>query len=96
MANNFKILSHRTGDNLNLHLAGDFDGSSAFELLNLLDENLDDTAHVSIDTSNLKKIHAFGRKVFRHNLFRLRIDQSRIRFVGENARDIASTEIRYS
>jgi len=96
MANNFKILSHRIADNLHLHLAGDFDGSSAFELLNLLHENLDDTAHVSIHTSNLKKIHAFGRKVFRRNLIKLRIDQSRIRFVGENAGDIAPIEIRRS
>jgi hypothetical protein len=36
MATNFKISSHRTESKLHLNLAGDFDGSSAFELLNML------------------------------------------------------------
>jgi hypothetical protein len=49
MANNFKILKKRTECNLYLNLAGDFDGSSAFELLNMLKENLENTAHVRID-----------------------------------------------
>ena len=40
MANNFKIKIQRSVDNLNICLMGDFDGSSAFELLNSLTENL--------------------------------------------------------
>jgi hypothetical protein len=39
MATNFKISSHRTESKLHLNLAGDFDGSSAFELLNMLKDN---------------------------------------------------------
>ena len=36
MASNFKIFIHRNDDNLHLRLMGDFDGSSAFELINAL------------------------------------------------------------
>lgn len=90
MANNFKILRHRTDGNLQLSLAGDFDGSSAFELLIMLEENLDNTARVSINTSNLKKIHPFGRQVFNHNFSRLKHHRTCVRFIGENADQITS------
>ena len=46
MAQNFKISTHRTIENLTIRLVGDFDGSSAFELLNALWENL-----------NMREIH---------------------------------------
>ncbi len=36
MASNFRIFLHETRDSLHLKLDGDFDGSSAHELLNTL------------------------------------------------------------
>ena len=36
MAYNFRIFIRRNSDSLNLELRGDFDGSSAFELVNAL------------------------------------------------------------
>ena len=57
MANNFKIAIHRNGCNLQLNLVGDFDGSSAFELYNVLKENLDSAKHVFINIEHLKKIY---------------------------------------
>jgi hypothetical protein len=36
MASNFRIYCHQNRDNLHLKLIGDFDGSSAYELINLL------------------------------------------------------------
>ncbi len=91
MASNFKILRHRTDGNLYLNLAGDFDGSSAFELLNMLIENLDNTARVSINTSNLKKIHPFGLQVFYHNFSKIKHHQTCVEFIGENEGQITST-----
>lgn len=90
MANNFKIISNRTKSNVHINLAGDFDGSSALELFNMLNESLDNTARVSINTSNLKKIHPFGRQVFTHNLSRLKHLRIRVRFIGKNADQITS------
>ena len=91
MANNFKILRHRTDDNLQLSLAGDFDGSSAFELLNMLKENLNNTARVSINTSNLKKIHPFGLQVFNQNFSKIKHHQTWVEFIGKNADQITLT-----
>jgi hypothetical protein len=90
MANNFKILKHRRNGDLQLSLAGDFDGNSAFELLNMLKENWDNTAHVSINTSNLKKIHPFGRQVFNRNFPEIKHHQICVEFIGRNAARITS------
>jgi len=38
MASNFSIFFHRNSDNLYLKLMGDFDGSSAHQLINILKE----------------------------------------------------------
>jgi hypothetical protein len=39
MASNFRISTHRNSESLHLKLVGDFDGSSAFELINVLKKN---------------------------------------------------------
>ena len=80
MANNFKILRHRTDGNLHLDLAGDFDGSSAFELLNTLETNLHSNDCVSINTSSLNKIHPFGRQVFNQHFSKLKHHQTSVLF----------------
>ena len=36
MASSFRIVMHENSENLHLRLIGDFDGSSAFELLDIL------------------------------------------------------------
>jgi hypothetical protein len=84
MAHNFKIFMHRTIDNLHINLKGDFDGSSALELLNTLKENLNSTKRILIDTNNLKKIYPFGWEVFDHNLSILMDHRIRIQFIGPN------------
>jgi len=91
MAHNFKISTHRTIDNLYVRLIGDFDGSSAFELLNALRENLNSAKFILIDTYNLKEVYPFGREVFYYNFLRIKNQRIRIRFVGPNALNMAPT-----
>ena len=91
MAHNFKIFMHRTIDNLHINLKGDFDGSSAFELLNILKENLNSTKRILIDTNNLKKIYPFGREVFDYNISKLMNHRIRIQFIGPNTLRSAPT-----
>ena len=91
MAHNFKIFMHQTTDNLNINLLGDFDGSSAFELINLLKDNLNGAKRIFIDTNNLKKIYPFGREVFNRNFSKLRDHRVRIQFVGSNAFQIVTS-----
>jgi len=65
MASNFKIFSDRTKSNPNLKLVGDFDGSSAHELINALKEQHGSAAKIFVDTSSLSSIHPFGLDVFK-------------------------------
>ena len=91
MAHNFKIFMHQTADNLNIDLLGDFDGSSAFELINLLKDNLNSAKRIFIDTKNLKKIYPFGQEVFNWNFSKLRDHRINIQFVGSNAFQIVTS-----
>lgn len=67
MASNFKILIHRNDDNLHFKLMGDFDGSSAFELINALKAHYGEAGNVVINTCGLSSIHPFGLVVFQKN-----------------------------
>ena len=84
MAHNFRIFAHQTIDTLHINLLGEFDGSSAYELLNYLKDNLNGAKSILIDTNNLKKIYPFGREVFDHNLSKLMDHRIRIQFIGPN------------
>ena len=66
MAHNFKMNIHCRIDKLFIRLTGDFDGNSAFELLNALSENLNNTKYILIDTKKLQEVYPFGREVFYH------------------------------
>ncbi|MEE4603773.1 MAG: hypothetical protein V2J65_20995 [Desulfobacteraceae bacterium] len=89
MAQNFKISIHRTLDNLYIRLMGDFDGSSAWELINAIRENLNSFKFIQIDTNKLKKVYPFGREVFKSNLLNVTDERIRIQFSGPNALRIA-------
>lgn len=92
MASNFRILMHRNSDSLHLKLAGDFDGTSAFELLDLVKKNGSGLRKVFIHTSNLKTIHPFGLHVFEKSLSDLKGSSFQLLFTGEYARQIAPAE----
>ena len=64
MASNFKILSQKQKGNVHIRLTGDFDGSSACELINALEACSETKGKVVIDTCGLLSIHPFGRGVF--------------------------------
>jgi anti-anti-sigma regulatory factor len=67
MASNFKIICHQKGDNLHIKLEGDFDGSSALELIDTLKKHLGKVKKVFIQTGSLASIHSFGLTVFQNN-----------------------------
>ena len=84
MANNFKFLSNRVTDKIRLKLYGDFDGSSACELINILKDYRSGCNQIFIDTNNLNTIHPFGMDVFRRNLSTLDIDKNIITITGKH------------
>ena len=64
MASNFHMFSFKTKDSLHLKLEGDFDGNSAYELLETLKKYDSGSYQIFIDTNDLKTIYPFGKEVF--------------------------------
>ena len=64
MATNFRIVSEKNQGGLHLRLTGDFDGSSACELVNALEACKESAGNIVIDTCGLLSIHPFGKGVF--------------------------------
>jgi len=65
MAKNFHIcIKERSHHLLALRISGDFDGSSACELINVIDETIKKNGKVAIDTNGLRTVDAFGVNVF--------------------------------
>lgn len=89
MAANFKIVHRRKNGSLELQLKGDFDGTSACELLNVLDKDHNDFITLVIHTGGLKTIFPFGVDTFHNNLHVLKDRRLRLVFTGGNAATIA-------
>jgi hypothetical protein len=89
MALSFRIVMHENSDNLHLRLIGDFDGSSAFELLEVLKDRSRAVQKVFIHTSGLGEIHPFGQGVFEKRTSELREELQKISFTGDKAQLIA-------
>ena len=68
MASNFHLFQNPNRDSLHIHMRGDFDGTSAYELINALKNHTGDYYTVWIDTDELNQIHDFGIDVFQRNL----------------------------
>jgi hypothetical protein len=83
MANNFKFLLNRIRDKIHLKLYGDFDGSSAFELINILKKHKSASNQIVIDTNNLDTIYPFGINVFKRNIGVMNIKFSNIIITGK-------------
>ena len=85
MARNFQITYYRYEDSIHLKLYGDFDGSSAHELLNHLKVRSHDTLKIYIHTDGLKDLHPFGLNTFFRG-FRINDGYAdRIEFTGKKA-----------
>jgi hypothetical protein len=84
MADNFKFLSSHIKDIIHLKLYGDFDGSSACELINFLRNYENGSNQIFIDTNNLNTIYPFGMDVFIKNLRALGININKIIISGKN------------
>lgn len=89
MASNFKILFYETSDSLHLKLDGDFDGNSAYELLNTLKEHGSGFYQIFIDTNDLQTIYPFGRDMFQRNLGIFKSQLKNLIFIGENEQAFA-------
>ncbi|MCP4691211.1 MAG: peptidylprolyl isomerase [Desulfobacterales bacterium] len=89
MSANFQLEFRKSNGNLHLQARGDFDGSAACQLINLLDEQYNDKGRIFIDTQNLCKICPFGCSAFQSKLKISRVPADRLFLKGEKGFEIA-------
>jgi hypothetical protein len=85
VASNFRILASKNGNGLDLKLIGDFDGTSAFELINVLKECPADNSKIFIHSDGLNNVFPFGRDLFCKLLAPIDARPSRFVFTGNEA-----------
>lgn len=84
MAMNFKIFQLKNKNSVHLTLNGDFDGTSAHELINILKSYNSDVDQVFINTNGLTSIHPFGQVVLYRNLSAVRNNCRSLVFLGNH------------
>ena len=84
MASSFRILIHRNSCNLHLKLIGDFDGTSAYELVQAIVIHGRGAGKIFIHTNGLRDVAPFGEAVFQSNISQT--GQPASRFVITGAR----------
>lgn len=85
MALNFKISLEQNHKSLHLKLVGDFDGSSALELINTLKAHGRKAEKIFINTRDIFSVHPFGQDVFRKNYSILSKNSHKLIFTGANS-----------
>lgn len=92
MASNFRVVVWREGESVHLKLVGDFDGSSACELVETVKDHSVGAHRVLICTNSLKTVYPFGVHVFEKKLGELKHSLFRIVFTGPHAKKLAPSE----
>ena len=83
MALNFRVCVKEIRNQcMALQLFGDFDASSACELINVLDKSVKKSSKVAIDTDGLRTINAFGLDVFLPRMSTLNNNRADIQVTG--------------
>ncbi len=83
MANNFQMFIRKTTKAIHIKLTGDFDGSSASELINTLAEKQGRRHQIFINTSKLGTIHPFGQEVLQRRLPEIGSNRPGLVFIGK-------------
>ena len=89
MSTNFQVNVKKRNGNLHIQTRGDFDGSSACRLINLLHQKYNGSGRVYIDTHGLRDICPFGCSTFQCRLNQRRMPANKLTFMGKNGTDIA-------
>ena len=89
MAANFRISRRIRGSVLQIRLMGDFDGTSAYELIRAVERALGSGRRININTNGLKKIYPFGCGILGTNLKSAVQAGGKLVFSGSKADEIA-------
>jgi hypothetical protein len=94
MASYFGITVEKNSDGLGLRLAGDFDGTSAYELIYAIKKLPEGTLKINVCTNGLKIINPFGLDIFHKFMSSLNGQSAKIVFTGNHAFQLVSRNSR--
>jgi hypothetical protein len=83
MSINFKIISKQNDGDLHIDMLGDFDGSSACELANIIKMKYPGTGRIFINIRNLSRINQFGSAVMENLIAVQGLPVDSMVFIGE-------------
>ena len=89
MASNFGIAVDRNSDGFILKLVGDFDVTSAHELIYAIEKLPEDSVKLYIYTNGLKTIRPFGRDIFHMFMRSLNGQSTKIVSTGNSASQLS-------
>ena len=84
MASNFQLFQSSNNDSIHIYMRGDFDATSAHELINALKKQNRDCYTVFIDTNDLNRIYTFGIDVFQKKMITRIINSRSLVFIGKH------------
>ncbi len=90
MASNFEITIDKTSDGFGLKLTGDFDATSAYELIYAIKKLPEKARRLDIYTNDLKNINPFGLDVFHRCIKLSGINSAKIVFNGKYALQLSN------
>jgi len=93
MASNFEVSVYKKSKGFGLKLVGDFDATSAYELIYAIKKLPEDITKIFIHTDGLKDISPFGLDVFQRNMSPLGLSRKLV-FTGNKASHISLGESR--
>ena len=93
MASNFEITIDKHRDSVDVKLEGDFDATSAYELIYAILKLPKETAKIEVCTKALKDIHPFGLQVLGRSMRSLNGRSAKIVFTGQNAFQLSNSRL---
>jgi hypothetical protein len=95
MAENFRILVHRTHESVHFKLLGDFDGSSADRLFCAIKKDITRTKRIFVHTNSLTSVNPSDAATFQKSLAAFSADVGRLLFTGEKGAELAPYRSKY-
>ena len=89
MALNFEITVDKCCHGFSLELTGDFDTTSAYELIYAIKKLPEETRMISLYTDGLKNIHQIGLDVFHRFIQSSGTNSGKILFTGKHASQLS-------
>ena len=85
MAANFQVTCDAKDTGIILKLSGDFDATSAYELIDIIKKRSKGASKVLIHTDGLKTVYPFGLHIFHKSLKTMNGQWAKIVFTGNKA-----------